>query len=676
MNGLNASDKAANKSIYTSLLVVFCMVLITLSEPLMAWVWVLCVCAVTIAYIRILRNLPSVKNITLNLLAIFCMVLLIYLSSNFGLIATMVNLLVVAACLKLINLNGRTDYHLVLIVVFFLIACGFIYHQSIYIVAYYFACIVVLFVTAFLINKGDLNLPNSIKQSSKMIIQAIPITLVLFVVTPRLPPFWQTNVESSTQTGLSEELTPGDIANLAQSSELVFRAEFDDAVPSPQERYWRSIVLDYFDGITWRITGDSETFSPHVMPFPQTTDSTLSIPMAYRYLIIAQPNNTRWLYSLDIPFIEENMGTTPINMNRQYQLFQPLKSKSASLYITRSYTTIALNNFLPETDFARYLQTPLEDNLRTQAWVKQNISNDMSFNKKISIINGYFVNNPFSYTLKPPLMPSSPVDAFLFDNQQGFCSHYASALTYMLRLAEIPARMVAGYQGGEEQGENILTIRQYDAHAWVEAYDNEKGWIRFDPTALVAPNRTLSGLISALNAQESAMFSDEIHGLFNSPIFDGMRETLGIIDHNWNQFVLEFNNDAQGSLIKDLFGELSKRNLTTFLLVALAIIGIFLAILFLPYHKWLNRKPPSALQKLLLLLSKRGFVRNRHESLQQFYIRIEPTLSQEMKDALSKFVKRYYEAAYQNTMPIPEEELFSLYTQIAKIAKLKTPKPG
>lgn len=337
-----------NNSIYACLLVVFCMVLFTLYEPLMPWVWVLCACAVTIAAVRIKKDLPSVKNITLNLLAIFCMVLLIYLSGSFGLMATMVNLLVVAACLKLINLHKRSDYHVVLIVLFFLIACGFVYHQSIYSVAYYFACLVVLFVTAFLLNKGELSLPDSIKQSSKMILQALPITMVLFVVTPRMPPFWQTNVDSSTQTGLSEEITPGDIANLAQSSDLVFRAEFDNNVPIPQERYWRSIVLDYFDGKTWRISDINIPYQPDITALREANQSSALSANEYRYLIIAQSNNTKWLYSLGIPVIEENIGNLDISINRQYQLFQQGNVNNTSLYIARSFTQAPLTTLYPQ----------------------------------------------------------------------------------------------------------------------------------------------------------------------------------------------------------------------------------------------------------------------------------------------------------------------------------------
>jgi transglutaminase-like putative cysteine protease len=653
----------ANGPIYGSLLVVFCMVLATLYQPLMGWVWVLSACAIAIAYVRIKRNLPSVKNITLNLLAIFCMMLLIYLSSDFGLMATMVNLLVVAACLKLINLHNRADYHLVLIVLFFLIACGFIYHQSIYLVAYYFSCLVVLFVTAFLLNRGSLSLGGSVKQSTKMMLQALPITLILFVVVPRLPPFWQTNVQSNTQTGLSEQITPGDIADLAQSDQLVFRAEFDNILPLPQERYWRSIVLDQFDGKTWKITRNQNKITQNSSldkDYATENGDTL-----FRYLVIAQPNTTRWLYSLDLPTIEENMGSIPIYLNEQYQLFQAEENSASSLYILRSYPQAPLKNFVPETDFARYLQVPIDSNQRTQAWIEENIDPQMSFNEKLHVLNGYFLNNSFSYTLKPPLMLSSPIDSFLFDNQKGFCSHYASALTYMLRLSDIPARMVAGYQGGEEQSNNIITVRQYDAHAWVEAYDQEKGWIRFDPTALVAPNRTMAGLLAALNAQESAIFNEEISSLFDASLFDGIRDTLTFIDHNWNQFVLEFNNDAQGSLIENIFGELSKKNLTTFLLVSIAVIGLFVAILFLPYKKWLRIERKTALQKLLKFLAKNGFNRKKHEPLRQFYQRIHPQLSIEVANKLSEFINLYYEYRYQSDARVNEGDLMALYLEVA-----------
>ena len=95
-----------------------------------------------------------------------------------------------------------------------------------------------------------------------------------------------------------------------------------------------------------------------------------------------------------------------------------------------------------------------------------------------------------------------PVDMFLFDTRRGFCEHYASAFVVMLRAAGIPARVVTGYQGGEINPRGgYMIVRQSDAHAWAEAIVDGQ-WVRFDPTAAVAPSRVERGLFGAVAASE------------------------------------------------------------------------------------------------------------------------------------------------------------------------------
>ncbi|MDT0594136.1 DUF3488 and transglutaminase-like domain-containing protein [Glaciecola petra] len=647
-------DKNLNSlPVYGSLIAVFFLLLITLHEPMMTWVWILSLCSIIIAIARIKKRLEPIKNLTLNLLAIFCMLLLIYMSGSFGLMATMVNLLVVACCLKIINLHTKADYHLILIVLFFLIACGFVYNQSVYLVLYYFVCLIMLFLTAFFLNRGVLSIGKSIKQSLKMIFQASPIMLVLFIVVPRFPPFWQTQIEKSTETGLSEQVTPGDIASLAQSDDLVFRAEFENNnVPNSQDRYFRSIVLDYFDGSTWSVAREPtpyDSVNKFSFEFEDTQETS-----QFRYLIIAEPANTRWLYSLDIPLLEENMGDAAIFMNQQYQLYQNEVSTKSNLYIISSYTNARLDVFKDEVDFSRYLQVPTDSNPRTQEWVAETISEEMTFTDKVDAINQLFLTQAFTYTLKPPLMSINPVDTFMFEYQKGFCSHYASAMTYMLRIAGVPARMVTGYQGGEIQGENILTVRQYDAHAWVEAYDDKLGWVRFDPTSLVAPNRTLLGLLSALNNQESEVFARDIKSFFDFAGLSVLDEKLSILDHNWNQFVLGFNQDAQSNIITSIFGELSKQSLTQFLLLTIALIGLFLAVLFLPYRSWFTLPTKTPLSLVFKSLSKLGYEKQAHETLASFVDRIKPSIQEAVFGPLEHFTELYYRATYQRNYDTPD----------------------
>ena len=100
----------------------------------------------------------------------------------------------------------------------------------------------------------------------------------------------------------------------------------------------------------------------------------------------------------------------------------------------------------------------------------------------------HFNQEEFFYTLQPPPLGSNPIDRFLFDSKRGFCEHYASAFTFMMRSAGIPARVVVGFQGGEPNPiGGHMVVRMSDAHAWSEVWIEGEGWRRVDPTAAVAP---------------------------------------------------------------------------------------------------------------------------------------------------------------------------------------------
>ena len=111
----------------------------------------------------------------------------------------------------------------------------------------------------------------------------------------------------------------------------------------------------------------------------------------------------------------------------------------------------------------------------------------------------YFRENEFFYTLKPPLLGENPIDEFLFGLKSGYCEHFASTFAYLMRAADIPARVVVGYLGGDiNPYGDYLIVKQYHAHAWVEVFLHSRGWVRVDPTALVAPDRVSMGVAGSL----------------------------------------------------------------------------------------------------------------------------------------------------------------------------------
>ncbi|PPK94542.1 transglutaminase superfamily protein [Kineococcus xinjiangensis] len=89
------------------------------------------------------------------------------------------------------------------------------------------------------------------------------------------------------------------------------------------------------------------------------------------------------------------------------------------------------------------------------------------------------------YTLDAPVPApgQDAVDAFLFDQRLGFCEHFASAEVVLLRSAGVPARIVTGFAGGETRDDGRRVLRARDAHAWVEVWIPGQGWTTSDPTA-------------------------------------------------------------------------------------------------------------------------------------------------------------------------------------------------
>ena len=112
----------------------------------------------------------------------------------------------------------------------------------------------------------------------------------------------------------------------------------------------------------------------------------------------------------------------------------------------------------------------------------------------------------FEYSLTPPASDySSSYSAFLFDTRSGYCQHFAGAMALLLRYNGIPARVAVGFTGGEEGDRNTYIVSTNNAHAWVEVYFPEVGWVAFDPT----PGRNLPTATSSSNPRFINPFVEE-----------------------------------------------------------------------------------------------------------------------------------------------------------------------
>ncbi|MEC8443012.1 MAG: transglutaminaseTgpA domain-containing protein [Pseudomonadota bacterium] len=203
--------------------------------------------------------------------------------------------------------------------------------------------------------------------------------------------------------------------------------------------------------------------------------------------------------------------------------------------------------------YDRSLRTvPGNSNPETMRWARQ-LSGDVT--TFIRQFEGMIRQQAFHYTLRPPRYGKDGIDDFLFSQRRGFCEHYASAMAFAARVAGIPSRVVTGYQGGEWHPEGYLSVRQYDAHAWVELWDGVQ-WRRTDPTAAIAPERIEQGLREAVADEGSFLESSfaSPHRYRDIGWLNAIRFEFENANYLWSRWVLSFDGKSQSQLLKRWFG--------------------------------------------------------------------------------------------------------------------------
>ncbi|WP_158774735.1 transglutaminase family protein [Cobetia sp. L2A1] len=470
----------------------------------------------------------------------------------------MIGLLVGIYLLKLLETDSLRDGRVVCGLGFVVLAAAFLHDQGPLMAA---AAVLTVgwLVGGLVLIAGAGTRREAVRETAWLMGLSLPLMLGLFILFPRLPPLWNLPQLNEATTGLTDSVSPGDIAALGRSDSLAFRARFDEGLPATSQRYWRVYTLSLFDGVRWsRATPErlqralGGPASRYVLNSRRVSGADTA---RYRYELLLEPDPRPWRPSLGAPLSSSREsrylvdgtleGLTSLNTRELLQL----ASSGAPPFAAPQWMQ-RLNLLLPDSDnpraheFARQLQ-------------RQAGGDPQQF---MRLLFQYFNRNPFQYTLTPPrLEGQSRVDDFLFDSQSGYCTHYASTSVFLARAVGFPARMVAGYLGGESQGdaagnEQELSIRQYDAHAWVEVFYAGR-WHRFDPTAAVAPERIAQGALS-LQGQPGFMADAGLRAFtLNNPLLSDLRRYWERFEYRWQRSVVGFRLDEQRNLWRRVFGE-------------------------------------------------------------------------------------------------------------------------
>jgi hypothetical protein len=257
---------------------------------------------------------------------------------------------------------------------------------------------------------------------------------------------------------------------------------------------------------------------------------------------------------------------------------------------------------------------------------------------RVLAAQGWFQSQGFRYDRQPGVMGGPDgLDRFLFERRVGFCGHYASAFSALMRAAGVPSRVVSGYLGGTWVeplgGASYLELRQSDAHAWSEVWLPGQGWLGVDPSSWV------------VGGTPPAAASDAINQSTPGPLRWLQRQWWGL-DMAWSRWWLGFDQARQEQLLRQLLGE--RRWALGWLI--LAGVGASLTAGLLLLHRGPRSGDPLErdLRGLLRLLRELGLQAAPGETLQQLAARAAsryPSLAQPLSELAACHSERRFAPA-------------------------------
>jgi transglutaminase-like putative cysteine protease len=448
------------------------------------------------------------------------------------------------------------------------------------------------------------------------------MTLFMFVILPRTsyPLLYSLQRGSSAHTGFSDSVSLGNVSDIQEDAAVVLRAQMERV--DEHSLYWRGIVLDTFDGVSWQ--------SMHREPHDRNNLPLLP-GRRIAQTIYLEPYGNKYLFALDKPsslLLRYVRGYRDLTHSLPFTLSQRIRYEALS----------ALSDVFGEQKIDRsvYLQLP-EGKLARTKELAGSLSRRTE-GETIGEMLNFLRNGAYRYSLENLPVSVNPLEDFLFNHKYGNCEYFASAMAVMLRMAGIPSRVVGGYRGGyyNDAGEYYL-VTQKNAHVWVEAYLESGKWKRFDPTP--------AGI-------------EQFVSFAQGGIFLKARFLLDTINYYWNALVINYDFAKQMTLLQKLRS--FKRPKVQFPLAREQTVRYSAALLVLGFSVWLiyfliakRRAPEEKLREAFLRkMGRHGYRKAPSEGLEEFASRIkEPSL----QEKAYRFV-REFERIYYKDIPLTRQE--------------------
>ncbi len=376
---------------------------------------------------------------------------------------------------------------------------------------------------------------------------ALPIlvfTAGLFALFPRVGFHWLIlHHEGGRRVGFSDLVDLGSVGLLRDDPQIALRVSIPDLPEPPPDRialHLRGTALDYYDGRAWARTNVHRAAVgqlQQVIPIerrPEPDDQRVTIDLeAFEPPVLFTPPGAVAVEIVprsDSPFL---LGVSRLRVERgaegelRYRDSEERGVRYHAWVSRRPRTTAA------REDLSRYLQLPPRLPARVAALAAEWVGATPQPLEKARVIEQR-LRTQYRYDRASPSGGTErPLDHFLFESKRGHCEFYSTAMAILLRTQGVPTRNVTGFAGGSwNRFARTYTVRQGDAHSWVEVWIDGVGWQLFDPTppAEAAPQSELRGVTAFL------------------------RDMLEATSQRWDRHVVGYDIHQQLSLFERLRG--------------------------------------------------------------------------------------------------------------------------
>ena len=481
-----------------------------------------------------------------------------------------------------------------------------------------------------------------------LLILIFVLALPLFLIAPRsgAATLSRSGAALSNFTGFSESVTLGEIGNLKRDDAVVMHVRIEDAQPILDVR-WRGVALDEFTGRGWNKSAEvRRSENTQNGPGVFQLGTTAALNRLTTQTVFLEPIESPVLFAASRPVaIQGDFRRLRVDGEGSAQVHrhQPARTMYTALSdMTQPDPSLLRQDSQPyPPTYNRYLTPPKVLDPRISARVNAVVVNAQARNRyDIAKAIEAHLQQDYGYSLEMTASGADPLADFLFNVKSGHCEYFSTAMAVMLRTRGIPARVVNGFLPGEyNEAAAAYTVRQSDAHSWVEVYFPESGsWVTFDPTPSAGKEVPLrTGLAAQLEKYAEA--------------FELM----------WFQYVIGYDKQEQRSLAASLQSHLYdyRRTLAQFVaalrktitsqagvlyFISMVLGGVFLLFILarrvrrFGWRRGLSIRPgpetPSGsavlfYERLTGLLARRGVERDSHLTPLEFAgaLNLEPALT-------------------------------------------------